>query len=146
MIILGRPDVPGDLRLEASKPTSLVWSRPANIPADVPINYTVTINSSTSAIREMVSLVNVLQFSIEFLEEALADAEQCEGFMFFVTASVADADDSMAAVTIDTVPLCEYTIDTVPLCEYTIDTVPLCEYTIDTVPLCEYTIDTVPLY
>lgn len=104
---LGRPEAPGDLRLIPLKPTFLVWNRPTNIPEPVEVNYTVTINSSTSELSFIMPLIGLTQLSIEFLEIQLADAEECQPFMFNVVASIAEAQDSNAAVTMDTVPLCK---------------------------------------
>lgn len=106
-MFLGRPEIPGNLRLVPQKPTVLVWSRPTNIPENVVVNYTVTINSSTSARSGGGVLSDETQFSIQVLEMQLADAEECEGFLFHVVASVALADDSVAAIVMDTVPLCK---------------------------------------
>ena len=100
--------MPEDLRLEGSRPAVLMWSRPGNIPADVPINYTVTINStsSTSELDGVYTLVDMLWFSVEFLEDELLNTE-CQGFVFSVIASVVDADNSMPVFTMDTIPLCK---------------------------------------
>lgn len=108
----GRPEVPGNLRLVTSQsnPTHLMWERPTNIPTGVSVSYRVTINSSTSLLGAIFTLVDVKQLSIEFLEMELADAEICKVFMFSVVASAADVDDSEAAVIMDTVPLCEIKI------------------------------------
>ena len=85
----------------------LNWDRPANIPEEVEVNYTVIINSSTSQLGNVYHLSDQIQLSIEFLELALADAEQCEVFMFYVVASVADAGDSAPAIATDTVTFCK---------------------------------------
>lgn len=98
--------MPGNLHLTDSKPAFLAWTRPSNIPADVQVNYTVTINSSTSELGGIFTLADELQFSIGFLEEELSSAE-CEGFMFHVSAIVTDTEDSAPAVVMDTIPLCK---------------------------------------
>lgn len=109
--VLGRPEVPGNFRLtpgtRLSQRTLLEWNRPTNIPQDVVVNYTVTINSSTSELGSEDVLSDQTQFSFEELEMELADAEDCEPFMFHVVASVAFAEDSMTAVIMDTIPLCK---------------------------------------
>lgn len=85
----------------------LNWDRPTNIPEEVEVNYTVTINSSNSELGNRFHLSDQIQLSIEFLEMALADAERCEVFMFYVVASVANAGDSVPAVATYTVPFCK---------------------------------------
>lgn len=72
------------------------------------VNYTVTINSSTSELNGGDVLSNQTQFSIQELEMELANAEDCEPFMFHVVASVAFAEDSMATVIMDSIPLCKW--------------------------------------
>lgn len=84
-----------------------MWDRPTNIPIGVSVNYTVTVNSSSSSFNDVFILVDERQFSIGFLEKIFVDAEMCEAFMFYVMASVLDVDDSEPAVIMDTVPLCK---------------------------------------
>lgn len=98
--------MPEDLRLEGSRPAILMWSRPSNIPTDIQVNYTVTINSTTSELGGVYMVVDMLQLSVQFLEDELLNTE-CQGFVFSVIASVLDADDSMPAFTMDTIPICK---------------------------------------
>ncbi len=104
----GRPDTPGNLRLVAFKPTRLEWERPANIPMQVEVNYTVIIESPTTNLGETVRLSNQTQFSIERLEMELRESETCHLFTFSVVAIVVDASDSVSATVMDTVPLCKW--------------------------------------
>ena len=71
------------------------------------MNYTITINSSESEQAFNFFLSEQTRFSIQFLEMALINSVECELFMFYVVASVADAEDSIASVIMDTVPLCK---------------------------------------
>jgi hypothetical protein len=91
-----------------SQPTVLEWDRPGNIPLDVAINYTVVVNSTTSNITDGANLSDqTRRFSIGNLEQQLASAEDCQLFTFHVVASVPFADNSIAAVVMDTIPLCK---------------------------------------
>lgn len=95
-----------------SRPALLLWNRPTNIPVDVLVNYTITINSTSSDSEDGDVLSNQTQFSIQRLEMEFAAAEDCEPFSFHVVARVAFAEDSMTAVVMDTVPLCKWLICT----------------------------------
>ena len=108
IIYTGQPEQPGGLRIVATKPTVLVWERPTNIPAQVEVNYTVIAESSTTNIREVVILNDLTHASIERLEMELTDGETCHLFTFSVVAQVADANDSIPAVIMDTIPLCKF--------------------------------------
>ena len=108
----GPPEVPGNLRLTPSslesQATLLEWNRPSNIPQDVTVNYTVIVNSSDSEVTDGGLLSNQLRFSIGDLERALSGAEDCELFAFHVVASAALAEESVAAVIMETIPICEH--------------------------------------
>lgn len=90
-----------------SQPTLLEWDRPTNIPQDVVVNYTVIINSTTSALSSDALLSDQLQFSIQELEMQLVNSDDCEPFTFHVVASVPLTEDSMTAIIMDTIPLCK---------------------------------------
>ena len=111
VLFLGRPEVPGNLRLTPSgvqsRPTLLEWDRPTNIPQDVVVNYMVVINSTTSELESGGLLSDEIQFSIQGLEMQLVNSEDCEPFTFHVVASVPLAEDSMPAIIVDTIPLCK---------------------------------------
>lgn len=55
-------------------------------------------------------MVDELQFSIQFLEDTVSYAEKCEGFVFYVSASVSGVEDSGPAVVKDTLPLCKWVV------------------------------------
>lgn len=103
--ILGDPEAPDNLGILLAIPVFLVWSRPGNIPEDVVINYTVTINSSNPELSTSLTVSDQTQVSIQFLEEALAAAGECVATVFLVVANVADTDDSVAAVLTDSLPI-----------------------------------------
>lgn len=71
------------------------------------VNYTVTINASNSEVDTSIIISDQTQASLEFLEAALADAGECVPVMFLVEASVSGAEDSDAAVLMETLPLCK---------------------------------------
>ena len=105
LIAVDRPSPPGRLRLIASEPLVLAWEKPTNIPEEVDVNYTITINSSTSDIDDMYFVTGSTQHIINITEAALSD--RCKAFQFFVIASVAGVPNSEAAFTTDTIPLCK---------------------------------------
>lgn len=104
---VGQPDAPGNIQLVAMKPTLLRWERPTNIPARVPVNYTVQIESSTTQDQLTATLSDQTQISIDELEMKLRDSGVCHFFTFSVVAQIIDASDSVAAIIRDTIPLCK---------------------------------------
>lgn len=69
------------------------------------INYIVTIGSSE--LNTSLTIRDQTQVSIQFLEDALADAGGCVPIRFLVVASVPGTEDSVAAVIGDALPLCK---------------------------------------
>lgn len=99
--------MPGNLRVLYFEPAYLAWNRPSNIPPSVLINYTVTINSSASELGGVFTVTADQHFSIGFLERVLSGTEECVEFQFRVVAIVAGTEDSVPALVMETVPLCE---------------------------------------
>ncbi len=84
----------------------LAWERPGNIPEGVEINYTITVNSSGSALSGSFSALNTSQIPIPFLDQVM-ESGRCEAFQFYVMATVDDVPEGDLAVAMDTVPLCK---------------------------------------
>ncbi len=104
MPVLGQPLPPENLHLIPSEPIILAWDRPSNIPEGVEVNYTITVNSSSSAIIGVFSVLNISQVPIPFLDQQVVmESARCEAFQFYVMATVADVPESDLAVTMDTI-------------------------------------------
>lgn len=99
--------MPRNLEVITTVPVSLAWRRPANIPEEVLINYRITLTSDLNSERNTSFVTDQAQLSIQFLELALADEGQCVAVTFSVVAIAAGTEDSVAAVVMDTLPLCE---------------------------------------
>ena len=105
IIILGRPESPGNLRILPSDPESInifvSWKRPMNIPQELLVSYdlTLTFNYSTSESLMQHQLIhNETQISspYDFI------TGQCATVKFSLTASVAGSEASSSATFMDT--------------------------------------------
>ena len=102
----GVPLPPGNLHLETSNGTTLIWSRPANIHKDMGVNYTVTVESSVST--RQFTVIERAHLSHNSLEQSLSNPGECEAFRFHVVAHVAGVNDSQPATLNDTLPHGEF--------------------------------------
>lgn len=97
---------PGNLHLDTSSTTALVWNKPANIHRDIAVNYTVTVNSNLSVhwffLTEQVT--EQVRFFHDFLEQNLTSSGECKAFRFQVVAHLAGVNESKPATLNDTLP------------------------------------------
>jgi hypothetical protein len=74
----GRPDPPSNVRILSLDPISIDWSRPTNIPQEVPINYYLTLTanfSDSDSVTSLRVLVTEATTSIPLLFDECATVE-----------------------------------------------------------------------
>ena len=102
------PNVPVDLTLQPS--LMLQWSRPLNVPSQVPISYTIESNATDGSGMNFINITSETSFSVQFLEDMLQlTAGECVEFEFFVFATN-DAGSGPLVRVMDTVPICEFIV------------------------------------
>ena len=85
----------------------LQWSRPLNVPSEVPISYTIESNATDGSGMNFRNITSETSFSVQFLENmVLATDSECVEFQFFVTPAN-DAGTGPLARVVDTVPICK---------------------------------------
>ena len=85
----------------------LTWTRPQTVPVEVPISYTIEINSTDENGMNFQNTTSGTSLSVHFLEELLTTTgSQCVEFEFFVT-GMNDAGIGQTVRIFETVPICE---------------------------------------
>ena len=85
----------------------LQWSRPLNVPSQVPISYTIESNATDGSGMNFRNITSETSFSVQFLENmVLATDSECVEFQFIVTPANGAGTGPLARV-VDTVPICK---------------------------------------
>lgn len=106
ILYVGDPETPGNLEILTVTPISVVWSKPTNIPEEVFVGYRITISSDSGLSTSRV-VTNQTRLSLQSLDLELADFGECVPVTFSVVATAPGTEDSVAAILMDTLPLCE---------------------------------------
>ena len=102
------PTAPTDFTIQPS--LMLLWTRPSNVPLQVPTYYTIEINTTEDGGMNFRNFTSYTSLSVQFLEELLRDLEsECVEFEFFVSATN-DAGTGPSVRVVDTVPICKLLI------------------------------------